>query len=261
MKSYLQAIPRSFYDLSLYRTVIRYWRGHGALFLLTLAVVVSLLMASTIFYQISTIDESQVDRLIERIPVIAIKDGRATAAIDGVTDIPLIEKDNALILRIDLRDPAKQQGLLTDGMKNGILLQRHRLEFISNGIARNSYSLQRFGDTVIDQQRLHDTWKTLQYLPLILIPILIIGFWAGYMIQALSVSLITYLITAPMEVEYLFAERMRISAIAICPPLLINVMLTVMGIHSINSLTVLAIAALYAYVIIRTNTQNNMARN
>ncbi len=256
IKNYIRAIPCSFYDTKLYLAVVQAWKGMGYTYLFVLSLCISALMIGQILYSLHVqISDDHINSIIDSIPVITVQDGRAISDIEEPCDVPLSQARN-LTLRIDMQsDP---NTLKTVGIEQGFILYAEQFDIISEQKVLRTYPLDKLENGRYDREKLISAWSFIKnVMPfLIFIPVAM-GMWFKYIVRALIVTVVSYIMTASMKDEYDFAVRMRMSAIAVTPPLIIDTIMLLTLSRPLSIFAVIGIATLFVYVMIRVNRSPN----
>lgn len=254
LKTYFQALAGSFYDFNLYRAVIRRWDGLGALYMLLVAAVGSFLLVATVMQTIHSIDEQDVERVLGQMPEIIINQGVAVA--DQPTPKVIDLYEGRALLYMDLNEtPDPSQALQTGTYEAALKLYREFFEIHYPDGSIKTFPLSDFPQvTVINRDILRDTFERLQWiLPLTFWPMIFGGTWLMYLLYTNLIALMSYFMTAPMTDEFDYNTRLRMSAIAMTPPILLNAVAMIVMNHNIHLLFQMLIAMIYLYTMIRVN--------
>ena len=91
-------------------------------------------------------------------------------------------------------------------------------------------------------------------------PLMALGGWFILLVQGLCVALASYIITAFMPEEFELGHRLRMALVALTPPLLLQFLVSVFSLAGdnfaklqLNNLTVMGIALVYFYTIVRAS--------
>lgn len=216
LKTYLRALPRSFYDPAQYRETIAWWSGFGAIYLLIVAAIISLFMVGFVGYSVHLFRKNDLPAIIEQLPTIIIKEGEVS--MDREDPVTIVTKTQGIKVIIDPKS-SEEDFKKTDAMigigKNFAVFK-----------GRKGFETTRFDkddNIVISQQTIAD-WTsklTAGMIPVLYI-VALFGQFINYLFQTFLIAIASYILTALIREEYNFETRMRISALALTPALFIT---------------------------------------
>lgn len=245
LKTYFFAIIRSFYDPKLYREVIEKWRGFGGAYLFLLSGVIGILLYIPFLLVVNTFETHKLNDILEQIPAMTIQDGEIS--VEGkqphvISVPPFVMTIDTTKSESELRDTKTHVGI----GKTFIFINmngNYQIEYLK---AENTKK-----PIVINKTVLKDMWHTnIPIIKTIALPLLWIGQFFNAIIIALVVAVVSYFVTAFMDDEYIFLTRMRLSAMAVTPPVFISLLLQVVLQHKPAPWFPVLLATLYLYVMI-----------
>ncbi len=256
IKTYLTTLYRAFFSPVLYADVIRRRKGTGALYLLFLSFFIGLLLCARLMITITQISQADIDYILNQIPIIEIKSGELSTDVDRPYDITL-RNGNTIIRFLDdiVLDTVRQ-----DHKDIPLIVTSREILIVKNKGTNEMrvHSLSEVEDLMIDQSTVRNFWQQGKWtLPLIALPFISLGLWIGYFVQILVIALISYVVTAFMKEEFIYETRLRMSAIAFTPVLIVNQLSEIILHHKMNFVMMAALATLYIYVMIKTSRQVN----
>jgi hypothetical protein len=251
MKKYLQALYGSFGQIRLYYQVIYDWTGSGLIYGWVLAALTATLLSVHFIVQMHNFAQTEMDHIVSQWPTIIIAKGQVET---NVEQPHMIKTENGRVIAVidttvNEAELAKQEGVVLVG-KDFMLTRNHdetyrRTDF--SNMMQGKTSQERW---VIDQDKIRSFILALRYMPLMLLPFLIIGQWFVIVAMIVCAAVLSYVITAYMREEFDFETRMRMAAIAITPPVLINQLLQLTSQYSLGMWIVLVLWILHLYVIV-----------
>jgi hypothetical protein len=246
MKKYLQALYQSFGHIRLYHDVIHQWKGSGYVYGLVLAALTTVGVIISYFIMLQSFSQAEMNHILDQWPTITLSQGQISPPADEPTTISTISGRPLII--IDTSASAADLGKHDAPIMIG---KDFMLSKDQDGSVRTT-DLQRFKSNTItlDREKIESFFKTFRYMPLFMTPFLILGQW--FLVIALMVvaAILSYVVTAYMKEEFNFDTRMRMAAIAITPPLLINMILQFFTQHTLGMWVILVLWVLHLYIIV-----------
>lgn len=254
IKTYFTTFYRSIFSPQLYADVIHRWKGTGALYLLFLAFFIAIILSVRLSSAMLSVADQDLDHILNQIPVVEIKGGELSTDVERPHDI-ILQNGNVLLRfleTVDL-DTVKQEN-----KDIPIVLTSTQLIIIkdkeTSAKQLRVQSLSDVDDVIIDRTIVKEFWdKGKWFIPLVAIPFVGIGLFIGYFVQTLVIAVISYVVTAFMKEEYIFETRLRMSAVAFTPIILINQLSELILHHKLNFVMMATMASLYVFVMIKTS--------
>ena len=248
MKKYLRALYESFGSIRLYHEVLSRWTGSGLAYLIVLATLTSLVLLVQFGIGISQFSKTEFNYIMAQVPEIKIVKGQVKTDIQQPYEIKA--SDKTVIAIIDTKSSESELGrkkaVILIG-KDFVLTKR------DNQTSRRVDLNELKDDFVINEMTTRSFLKQLIFVPILFLPFMILGQWMLLMGMSIIAAVLSYVVTAYMPEEYNFETRMRISAIAITPGVLINYTLRGVSSYSLSVWVILALWVVYLYAIILGN--------
>lgn len=254
--SYFHALILSFFSKSLYRDVGRQWRGTGLAYLL---VIIALLWIPTVIkghLDLAAFVKNDAPGITQQIPAITITNGKAS------TDAPsphLIKdpKSGDTIAIIDTRQAAEPE----NSESIPIVLTQTKLVMHKDATETRIYELSNVGRFFLDRARVEGWLATGKrwFFP-VLYPLAVLFSFVFRAIQILIYALIGLLFSRMLNVNLDYKALMRLSAVAITPMLILNLVLEFVPIH-IPGFVLLGIVIELAYLFfaVKVNAETELA--
>jgi len=248
----LHALPLSFFSRDLYLDVGRNWRGAGLLYLLFVVALATALIV--IHMQVALLRWSHGDasQMVSQIPSIQIRHG--IVHVDRATPYFIRNPNNDSVVAVI--DTSGSIGSL-EGSGAMVLLTRDHLFMRKSGAETRVFDLSRVDNFSVDRARAAGWLRALAtWLAIVCAPFILAGLYAFRLIQQLIGAVIGWLIGSASGVSLDFEARMRLTAIALTPALVVEMALTEM--HATPSswgLLWTAITVGYLVIAIRSNRE------
>lgn len=254
--SYFHALVLSFFSKALYRDVGRQWRGTGLAYLL---LVIALVWIPTVIkghLGLAAFVKNDAPAITQQIPPITIVNGKAS------TDAPLPHlikdpKSGDTIALIDTRQAAEPDN------SEAIPLVLTQTKLVMHKDARETriYDLAGVGRFSIDRAKVEGwlaTGKT--WLFPILYPLAVLFSFVFRGIQILIYALIGLLFSRMLNVNLDYKALMRLSAVAITPMLILNLVLEFVPVHIPGFVLLgIAIELVYLFFAVKANAETELA--
>ncbi len=242
---YLKAIIQSFYNPPLYREVLTQWQGIGAVYMLVLSAVMAVVLATIMAYGSVAFKRTELPHIAAQLPKMTITDG--TIKVEGPQPAKVQGSKDMLLLYIDTTKSEEELRKVGDKVlmlvgKDFILI--HSAQGFDKKTFENIKKMEISGDTILQG------WPS---------PVAVfIGVWIlgtlgqfmGLLFMAVAVVLCSYIVTAMMREEYEFDTRMRLSAIAMTPAILLSKILLLLANHNTAIWFDVLLSVLYFYVMV-----------
>ncbi len=246
MKKYLQAIYQSFGNPGLYARAIHAWRGNGFVYLLVLASLTAFLLAAQFSYILYRFNRDELPHILTQIPEMTLTNGTLTTM--AVQPQIITAKSHDVIAVIDTTknqtELTKEKAALLLG-KNFVLIRQ-----ADNDVRRIEYSELGTNTLQINAATIKSLFSQLQYLAFLIVPFLIGMQWLTSITLAVLAATLSYVVTAYMPEEFNFETRLRMGAIAITPPLVVNKIIGVFTTYQLGYWIILAIWVLHLYIMV-----------
>ncbi|MFH1379138.1 MAG: DUF1189 family protein [bacterium] len=240
----------SFYSKSLYRDVAKNWQGTGFLYLLLVAGVAAFVTTVKFHRELSKIP-SETAPIIAQVPDIRIQQGKISIEQDEPYFINDPSQDLNPVIIIDTTgkftslDDTDAQILITEKK----IIARDRIYDLSALTEIEKIKITKEGITKI--VRLFSQWFAVIALLFIFVFIFVFR-----IIHVLIFGLFGILFSKIMKLNMNFEKLMRLSAIAITPVIIANILLSFLNVQ-IPFLGGLAISLIYLFMGIRFSAQQD----
>lgn len=201
------------YSADFYDDVVTNWKssGLGAMIALCLVACAVLTVKLTLGYRDFARRELPV--LTAQLPTITIEDGALRTPEQKVYEIKGADGQKWLVIdtSVDAADNEKWRRVPCVITKDVLILHKNARE-------TRMYNIDEFQDMEITAQDVEKWAKRLEWLiPLVLLPVTVIGLIIWRMLQVLVFGLYTWLLTAVMKVPLVFGQRFRLTATGLMP--------------------------------------------
>ncbi len=244
MKKYFRALIRSFHDPAQYREALSEWKGIAGLYAFVMGWIMAFFMVITIGIALTRFQTTMLPQLLEKLPEIRVTHGEVF--IRNGPEGPIEIQYEIGRIMIDTERAENEFHNVPDllfgvGRDFIIIKTKHGLQSSPIGEDKNF---------IVNRQMLEKFFSGQYFYALLMIfPVLAIGQFFLYLLQMFGVALISYTVTAFLREEYAFEARMRLGALALTPPTVLTILLSLLGHQASFWLTPL-IAALYIYAMI-----------
>lgn len=229
MKTYsvVQAPLWSFFSAGLYRDAILRWKGTGMGYLFILLAVCWLPIMGKVHQEVSKFVSTEAPKLVKQIPTITITDGRASVKVPQPYEITEPETGNVIAVidttgRITSLDETEARVLVT---RDGVIAKKSDFE-------TRSFSFKEVKEFTLDRAKINGWMETIrQYLAVVLYPFALLGSFVGRILQQLIYGAIGLLLALIFKRPRSYLSLLRLSAVAMTPPILIKTVLMTARIH------------------------------
>jgi hypothetical protein len=246
MKKYLHALYESFGQIRLYYQVIYQWVGSGYVYGWVLATLTAILMAIQFVFIMNHFTKYEMDHILSQWPKVTLSNGEMITHVKQPYMITSSDKTVIAIIdtTVEESELEKKDAAILIG-KDFMLAKKQ------DGTFRKT-DLKKFNQQtiILDKEKIRTFLNTIRYTPLILLPALIVGQWFIIIAMMIGAAVLSYVVTAYMKEEFDFETRMRIGAIAITPPLLINQLLQMTTQYTLGMWIVLILWVVHLYVMV-----------
>ncbi len=250
LKANAKAIVQSFYHPPLYLTVIREWRGIGAAYLLLLSTILAAFLAALMAYNSERFKADQLPHILAQMPKMTITDG--VLKVQGPEPVKVsarTDKGNRMPLLFYIDTKASEEQLLADG-GNAIMLVGKDFMLIKTPTKTDRRSFEKIDHFEINPEAIQENWPGPVFITLFFWVLLTFGQFVSLLILCIIVAACSYLVTVSVSESYDFETRMRMSAIAITPPVLLTKTLVIAANHDTGSWFTVLLALFYVYVML-----------
>lgn len=253
MKKYLQAVYQSFGSTSLYTQVIYRWIGSGLLYLVILAAVISVIVCVRMSYTIYRFNQDYIPGLASQVPTLTIANGEAK------TDVaqPHVIRDNKQNALVVINTHITEDDQLPDEKGVIFVARNYMLTLDKKGITpdKNAYKRTEFSDfkqrtIVLNKQKVEEFFTSLPAWIFFCLPLLIFGYWVFLLVSTVMAACLSYVVTAYLPEEYNFETRMRMSAIAMTPLILISKLVETFTQYEIGFWVILSLLIIHLYLMV-----------
>ena len=217
----------SFYSGDLYWDVCHQWKGVGFLYLFLLLAVCWIPRAITFQGGVAAFVETEAPPIVTQIPQITIAAGEVSTDVNQPYTIvdPKTQKELAII------DTTGQILTLTEQEAN-VLVTKKELIVRRSDLDTRSLRFDPDFDFTLDQHKVTRWLDTLQRVTAVWIyPLALLGSWFFRVIQLLIYALIGLQFARILQSRRTYDSLLRLSAIAVTPPIIVQTILGVAGIQ------------------------------
>jgi hypothetical protein len=223
--SNFRALLLSFYSRDLYREVARTWKGAGLLYQLLVVALATVVVAIRLHIAIAQFQARYAQGVVEQIPAITIAHG--VVSVNVPTPYTIRDPKDGKTLAII--DTTGQVTSLT-GTEARVLLTRDKLVMKKGATETRVYDLSRVENFRMDRARA-TRWLSLfaGWFALACAPFMLAWFYLVRLILMLIFAAIALLAARVMRTDIGFAAAMRLTAVALTPAALLEVVLNATG--------------------------------
>lgn len=224
--SFIQAPYLSFFSKRLYQSVCHTWKGVGFTYLLFLLGICWLPTVLQIHSGFSRFVETDAPPIIEQIPVINITNGEAVIE----EEQPFYINDPDSGETIAIIDTTGSITSLSD-VEAEVLLTKTKIIYKKNDIETRTYNLDQIQDFRLDQDRING-WMAIMKntLAIAIYPFALSGSFIIRVIQVLIYALLGMAFSSITKSRRSYLELIRLSVVALSPPLIIKTLLSIFDI-------------------------------
>lgn len=227
MKQYsiFQAIYMSFFSKSLYQDVRKNWQGNAFLYLLLLTAIFIIPMMVKMHLGLADFMTNDAPKFTQQIPDITIKNGQVSTP--EAKKYVITDPDNGEPFAII--DTTGETKNIEEG--TFALLTKDKLIMQKNDTETRIYDLSEVKDFTINQNNIN-SWSNLlkTWTSLALYPFILFGIFIARIIQSLLYAVGGIIITKIVKTSVDYQSLIRLSAIAMTPVIIINVLIDLIGI-------------------------------
>lgn len=223
--SNFRALLLSFYSPDLYREVARTWKGAGLFYQLFLIAVATVVVALRLHIAIASFRVHHAEGVVAQMPGITIAHG--VVSVDTPTPLTIGDPKGGRALAII--DTTGQVTSLT-GTEARALLTRDKL-MLKRGVTETRiFDLSRVEHFSLNRERASG-WLRLfaNWFALACAPFVLAGLYAARLIVMLIFALIALLAARMMRADIDLAAAMRLTAVALTPATLLEIVLDAAG--------------------------------
>ncbi len=221
-----QALFLSFYSRELYRDVGKNWRGIGLIYLLILSALCWFFLIGKMQLIINELHNVGLPPIIKQVPKISIRKGQMTMDKPSPYFIKS-ESGNKPLIIFD------NSGKFTDLQQTSAAILVTKTDFMmrtNNGIVQ--YPLKDISDREITPESLTNLLSNIKtWFSFVAYPISVIVSFLYHLVQVIIMAIIGSMVAATLERQLDYIALLRLSSIAITPPLLITTAFAVFGIR------------------------------
>jgi Protein of unknown function (DUF1189). len=220
-----QALWLSFFSRQLYQSVARQWRGIGSLYLLILSILVVMPVTMEIRAGYRSFIENDLPLYLDELPVLTIQNGTASTP----------EQRPYIINEKGTTDPfivVDTSGKITDLEHTSapVLITADRLYIRKSDIETRSFDFSTFTDITIDRSLIEAFLTTTSKFVLPLTYLILVTFaWSWRITQAMVYALLAGWFARKQGFSMRYPSFVRISAVALTPAILIDMLLGILG--------------------------------
>ena len=220
-----QALWLSFFSRQLYQSVARQWRGIGSLYLLILSALVVLPVTMEIRADYLAFVENDLPLYLDELPELTIQNGTASTPEDrpyiinekGTTDPFIVVDTSGKITDLEQTSPP-------------VLITADRLYIRKSDVETRSFDFSTFPDMTIDRSLIERFMATTsKFVPPFTYLILVTFAWSWRITQAMVYALLAGWIARKQGFSMRYPSFVRISAVALTPAILIDMLLGILG--------------------------------
>lgn len=265
MPPFLQSLIGSFYNPKVYRDTIHHQSGFGGRYLSLLTVILAVIWLISLLVSLHYFETRQLPHIAQQIPPIVINEG--VIQVDAEQPVIINSLDNTLRITLDTEKSESELRETRTEITNDTntdTAPKVSKKIIDVGIGRDFLFLKtdmqykvfytkelKDAKIAVNSDSIQQLWHNNKLLiKSVAFPILWLNQFFYVMVQCLIIAILSYAVTAFMVEEYNFHARMRLSAIALTPPVIIATLMNVILGHQATTAFVLLLATLYIYVMI-----------
>ena len=246
------SIVLSFYSKSLYQDVAQNWKGAGIVYLLLLALIVSLPITVRVHQELSKVPEV-IEPVIQQVPDISLKKGKISIDPDQPYLINDPSQENNPVIIIDTT--GKHTSL--EGTNAQVLITETKI-FAKD----RSYDLSNLSQVekfVVTKEGIRTVISVfIRWFSLAAFPFILLFLFVFRILHVLLFSLISMLFTKILKVNLIFEQLMRLTALAITPVIIANLILSFIDVK-IPFWFRLLITIGYLYFAVYANSPKNLS--
>jgi len=214
MKKYKIYTPllKSYFSKDLYRDVAKNWGGIGALYLLLLVSIMTIIITFGVSQRYQKYFKPELVNIINQLPEVNIKDGKLTAQNVRKLTIKDLEKDDAIIFDLSNNPVSITK---TDAF---VVVKQNQVEFVKRSGEIRIYPFSKDLKIQFTKDDYQNLLKKLERYGLIAAFIATLLIMYVYrLIQALIYGGIGILISMMLSVKLTYQQLIRLSIVAITP--------------------------------------------
>lgn len=220
-----QAFWLSFFSRQLYQSVAQHWRGVGSLYLLTLSALVVMPVALEIKNGYYAFIENDLPLYLDELPELTIQDG----SVSTPEDRPYIINEKGTTEPFIVVDTSGQITDL-DQTSAPVLITSDRLYIRKSDVETRSFDFSTFADMTIDRALIDSFLTTTSKFVMPLTYVILVFFaWSWRITQAMIYALLAGWIAKKQGLKLRYASFVRISAVALTPAMIIDMLLGIVG--------------------------------
>ncbi len=218
------ALWLSFYSRAFYQGVARQWRGSGCIFLLAITALVVMPLAMNLRHQFQNFLNEDFGVYLEQVPEITVTDGIAKTPENKPYIINKLDSDQPFAV---IDTTGKYTGI--DQTSAAILVTAHDVT-IRNEFQIRSFSFKTMNDMTIDHVAIDEfvRWLARYVIPLAY-PFMVVLAWSWRITQAMFYAFIAKYLAKRKGFTMKYKGFMRLSAAALAPAMVIDMLLSVTG--------------------------------
>jgi hypothetical protein len=242
MKKYLSAFFQSFYSPEIYRDAIVKWKGLGGRYLVFLSGVLAIILAIGFYISLIDVQQKELPYIAKQVPEITIDNGVISVA--AKQPVIIQDMDKKFTLFIDTEKSAEE----LRATKSQFAVGKNFFIIKNQNDVYQTVDLQKVKGKVLINEK--NIYKFLSLFKVFALPLLWLGQIINLIMKVMVVTVLSYIVTAFMREEYNFTTRMRLSILALTPPLVISTVLSLAFNHDVAPWFFMLLACLFIYVMI-----------
>lgn len=244
LREYSSAIYRAFFDVNLYRHAVSAWRGFGGGYLFILSMILSLMIVLTVILSAARFGRDELPKILVEMPHIVIDKGAVT--VESGKDPAVIQtSDKKLRFIVDTK--SSEEKLLKE---DAAFILGKDFVLVKKAVGYDRQPLNGIKRTEINRHTIKKLWPKIYSVIAFMWPIVVLGQFILLLFYTVIVAVLTYVVTAFIREEYNFETRMRLSALALTPGLLISQFAALAMQHQTAGWFPLLLSLLYVYAMI-----------
>jgi Protein of unknown function (DUF1189) len=227
LSSMLRAFALSFHSKELYCDVAKKWKGTGLLYLVFLLAICWAVQIIKVQFGITHFAKQEGTNLVKQIPGITISDGEVSTGVQ--TPYFIKDEKGDVVAIIDLTG----QYTSLENTTAKMLLTRNHLLVASSGSETRDINLKNVRSFHMNQARAQGWLNLVQgwfAIVLYLFGLLFIFIYRA--IQALIYALFGMVFARMMKVTLSYLTLLRLAIVAVTPAIILNLLHSVMGLHT-----------------------------
>lgn len=223
--SIFHPLALSFFSADLYREVARRWTGLNYLYLLMLLAVLWIPSMVQLQAQLSKWVNEEAPKIVDKIPLITIKKGKASIRERVPYTIQDPETGEAVVI-IDISGKT----VSLEGTTARVLLMRDQVLYKKNDVETRSFDLSKIEEFELRPEMIHGWLAMVKRLFIFVAYPCVLAFSLVFRIlQSLIYGAIALLFASMLKTELPYPAGVRLAVVAVTPVLIIDTLVSLAG--------------------------------